>query len=243
MKKDLDFLKGIYIAHRGIHNNDGGIVENSVAAFKKAIDSGLAIELDLCMLKDGKIIVHHDDDFGRLLGLDKNVVDCTYDEIKDLKLLDSNECVPLFEDVLKFVDGKVLLDIEIKTGTPPEDICPKICELLDNYKGPFIVKSFSPLIVLWFKKNRPGYIRGQLAYNFKDNKTLKPMVKFALKNMLFNILTKPDFIAYDLQSLPNKKVARLGKNHPVLVWTITSDDELSDAKKYGDSFIFEGFEV
>ena len=240
LKKDLDFLKGIYIAHRGLHNNEAGIPENSLLAFKEALKLNMPVEFDLHLLKDGNIAVFHDDNLNRMTGCDKDIKNCTYNEIKDLKLLDTDERIPLFEDVLKLAGGKVLLDIEFKSDFPAGNLESKACEYLDNYNGDFVVKSFDPFSVRWFKKNRPDFVRGQLACNFAENKTLSSLKKFICRNMLVNIITNPDFIAYELQSMPNKKVAKYRKKkYPILIWTVRSDEDLKNSEKYGDSFIYE----
>lgn len=96
MKKDLNFLKNKIVAHRGYHDKDKGIPENSMLAFKRAIDENYLIEFDLHLLKDGKVVVFHDDNLKRMTGIDALIKDKTYEEIKQLKLLDTNERIPLF---------------------------------------------------------------------------------------------------------------------------------------------------
>ncbi|MCL2672043.1 MAG: glycerophosphodiester phosphodiesterase [Clostridiales bacterium] len=237
--KNLDILKARYIAHRGLHNRETGVPENSMAAFAAAVDAGLPVEFDLHLLKDGQIVVFHDDNLVRMTGLDKDIKDCTYDEIKDLTLYDTEERIPLLEDVLRLADGKVLLDIELKTDLPAGQLEAALCPLLDAYAGAFVVKSFSPFSVQWFHKHRPDYIRGQLSCDFRDA-DLRPLSKFICKHMLLHALAKPDFIAYALDSLPNRKVARFRKRGlPVLVWTIRSEEELERAREYGDGFVCE----
>lgn len=241
---DTKNLKGKCFAHRGVHDNKNGIPENSMLAFKTAIEKNTNIELDLHLLKDGKIVVFHDDNLHRMTGYSKDLKECTYDEIKNLKLLNTDEIIPLFEDILKLVDGKVSLDIEFKSDLPVGRLEEKACKYLDKYNGEFIVESFSPYSVNWFKKNRPNFIRGQLSCNFEDNETLNNFQKFIMKNMLLNFITRPDFIAYRLDSLPNRKVARYRrKGIPIFIWTIKSDEDLREAKKYGDSFIYENINI
>ncbi|MCL2382949.1 MAG: glycerophosphodiester phosphodiesterase [Oscillospiraceae bacterium] len=236
---EIEKLKGRLFAHRGLHDIDKGIPENSMLAFEKAVKKGTDIELDLHLLKDGNVVVFHDDDLRRMTGVKRVLKKCTYDEIKNLKLLATNETIPLLKDVLELVSGKVLLDVEFKYDIPAGDLESKACEYLDNYKGEFIVKSFNPYSVNWFRKNRPSFLRGQLSSNFKGEK-LNFLKKFVMKNMLLNFITKPDFIAYGLKALPNKRVEKYRrKGTPILVWTITSNEELEEAKKYGDSYIFE----
>lgn len=244
MKKDLEFLKNIYIAHRGLHNIEKGIPENSVLAFKEALKINQPIELDLHLLKDGKIVVFHDNNLYRMTGYNRDIKECTYNEIRKLRLLNTDESIPLFEDVLKLINGKVLLDIEFKHDLPAGNLEPKACKYLDNYTGKFVVKSFDPYIVKWFKKHRPNYIRGQLAYDFEDDEELGSLKKFICKKMLLNFITKPNFIAYGLQSLPNKRVAKYrNKNYPILAWTIRLNKDLEKAKKYSDSFIYEKIKI
>ena len=97
--RDIKFLEGNIIAHRGVH--DKQIIENTIEAFEKAIEKNYIIELDLHCTKDGKVIVFHDDNLKRLAGHDKNIKEITFDEIKKFKF------IPEFSEVLKKVDGKV----------------------------------------------------------------------------------------------------------------------------------------
>lgn len=77
------------IAHRGLYNNKEGIVENTIKAFNKAIEKGYAIELDVQILKDGNLIVFHDDNLLRLTGINKRVYDSTLEYIKSVNLLNT----------------------------------------------------------------------------------------------------------------------------------------------------------
>ena len=244
MKKNLEFLKGKYFTHRGLHNKAIGIPENSLLAFKESLKRNRPIEFDIHLLLDGNIVVFHDDNLYRMTGYNKDIKTCTYNDIKQLKLLDTKEKIPLLQEVLKLVDGEVLLDIELKYSQPAGKLEEKVCEYLDEYKGQFVVSSFNPLSIRWFKKHRPHYIRGTIAYETKVYERLGMIQKFIYKNMLLNFICKPDFIAYRLHSLPNKRVENYKKQgYPILVWTIKSDDDLKKAKKYGDSFIYEKIDI
>ena len=76
----LEDLKGLYIAHRGIQNDD--TIENTIPAFSLAISKKIPIEFDIHILKDGKLVVFHDDTLKRLMGIDKRIEDYTYEELK-----------------------------------------------------------------------------------------------------------------------------------------------------------------
>ncbi len=238
MIKDVSFLKQNLIAHRGLHDIKKGIPENSMPAFEAALKKGYLIELDIHILKDNSIVVFHDDNLKRMTGIDKKLKDLTYEEVKQYKLQKTDNYIPLLQDVLKLVDGKVPLVIEYKYDVISGSLEKESMKILKEYKGDFVVKSFHPLIVYRFKKYYPNIIRGQLSSKFKDDKwSLKKKVLF--KNMPFNFITKPDFISYDINSLPDKRIEKFRKNKPVICWTIRTKEQFDKAKKYCDNLICE----
>ena len=239
--KNCSYLKGIMIAHRGIFDNKK-IPENSMKAFSYALELGYAIELDVHILKDNNIIVFHDDNLKRMTGIDKDLKNCTYDEIKHFTLLNSKERIPLLCDVLKQIDGKVLLDIELKFDTKIGRLEKKLMEMLMNYHGDYVVKSFHPCSILWFKHHYPNVIRGQLGYGYQ-NKKLSFFSRYFMSHMLTTILTKPDFIAYGLDGIPCTHIKKKRKKGiPILIWNIHSEQDLQRAKKFGDGFICDGID-
>lgn len=242
MNKKLDFLKQNLIAHRGMHDIKKGVPENSIEAFEKAIKNNYIIELDIHILKDNSIVVFHDDDLNRMTGVQKNLRDVTYTEIKDLKLLNTNSCIPLLTEVLNLINGKVPVIVEFKYDVKCGRLEKKAMEILKNYKGQYAIQSFNVASVLWFKKNYPEVIRGQLASKFSKEDNVNIIKRIVLQNMLFNRFTKPDFIAYGIDGLPNKRVEEYRIKKTVLGWTIRTKEDFEKAKKYCDNFICENFE-
>ena len=231
--KDLSFLKEKAIAHRGIYDNKE-IAENSISAFKKCIKEKIPIELDIHLLKDNEIVVVHDDNLKRLTRFKRRLKDLTYDQIKDLKLLKTDDKIPTLKEVLDLVDGKVPLIIELKYDNLPSKLEKEVVKLLDNYKGEFAVKSFHPLIVYWFKKNRPEYIRGLLVPS--NGEELKRKV---LHSMILSRLADPDFISVDIRR-NNKKL--LKKDIPVLAWTIKNQEEYNINKEKYTNLIIDNYD-
>lgn len=233
--KDLSILNDIKIAHRGLCSK--GFPENSLSSYKRCVDKGIPIELDVHILKDNTLVVMHDDDTLRLTGKKIVLKDANYDDIKDLKLDGTDEKIPTFKEVLDLVNGKVLLDIELKVEVLDFRICHEICKYLDKYKGKFIVKSFNPAYIWWFKNNRSNYIRGLLVSRLKDTRMSK-FIKWVLYNMCFNSIVQPDFVAFDYRNLPNKKIDKLYNNGvPILLFTV-SEKEKIDYKYTG--LIYKG---
>ena len=215
--KKIDFLKYNLIAHRGLHDEENP--ENSIGAFKKAIKKGYIIELDVHLLRDNTVVVFHDDNLYRMTRKRKKIKDLTYDEIKDIKLLDSKYGIPTLDSVLRLVAGKVPLIIEMKYDLKAGLLEKEVVKLLDNYNGLFCVKSFNPLSVRWFKKNRPEYVRGLLVSN--KNKTFKEKISHSFLSFL---LSKPDFISCSYLMYDNRRIKKYMRKIPVIAWTIKSDN-------------------
>ena len=206
---DISFLKNSLIAHRGLHNDM--IPENSITAFKEAIKYNYIIELDVQILKDNNVVVFHDDNLRRLTGINKKIKDTTYDEIKKLKLLNTNEHIPLFLDVLKLVDGKVPLLIELKYDTKVGLLEDKLLSILKDYNGNYAFQSFNPRSLIYLKKKCPGILRGILVSDFKKT-NINLFKRIILKRMIFNYLIKPDFLSVNYNYLKNRKIQKYKNN-------------------------------
>lgn len=214
------------IAHRGIHNE--AIPENSMKAFSLALKKNIPIEFDVHILKDKNIVVFHDDNLKRMTNKDKFIKECTYEEIKDLKLKNTNEKIPLLKDVLKLVDGKVLLDIELKMDVTDHSLEDGLIEILKDYNGEVILKSFDFRKVKYLKKHT----------NYKIGLLIKRMSgfkDFIIRNINFNIMIKPDFLACNKNMLDCKSVKTFKKD--IYIWTIKNKDELKIYKS--DYYISE----
>ena len=105
-------------AHRGAHM---GNFENSIASSLKAIELGVdIIEVDVKTTKDGHLILMHDSSIDRTTTGTGQVEELTLAEIKAFKLKApygriSKESVPTFEEFLKVVKGKIMIDVDMKT--------------------------------------------------------------------------------------------------------------------------------
>lgn len=242
-KDKLKPYENKYIAHRGLFNNVD-IPENTISSFSKAVENNYGIELDVQLTTDNKLVVFHDESLLRMTGIDKLLRECSYDEIKDIKLLKTNETIPLFEDVLKVLHKDTPLIIEVKPEGRYIETTKATVEMMRNYDGLYNMESFNPYVVKYLKENEPQIIRGQLSENyFKTTSNLRWYEKFILTNLLFNFYNKPDYIAYDCKNTSNISfniVSRLYKAECV-AWTIKSQKQLEDNKKYYKCFIFDSF--
>ena len=243
-KSRFDGLYGFDIAHRGLHDKPN-IPENSMPAFKRAVDKGYGIELDVHLLADGELAVFHDNTLDRTTGKTGNIKDLTAAELKNYKLEESDENIPLFCEVLKLVDGKVPLIIELKTEGNSPRLCEAVMEALTDYEGAYCIESFDPRPLMWLKKHRPDITRGQLSQNFiKEKSGLSLPLRVVLTSLVLNFLTAPDFIAFkfsDRKLISNQISTKVLGLQPVC-WTIKNIEDHNTAKAEGYISIFEQFE-
>ena len=237
----ISWIKETPIAHRGLHTKD--IPENSLSAFENALKNNYAIELDVQFTKDKEVVVFHDENLKRITNDTRNIEDVNYDELKSLRLGNTNEIIPTLEEVLELVDSKVAILIEIKDCKDYIELSEKTYEILKGYEGNYAIQSFNPFILEWYKNNASEVVRGQLSGTFTEgSESLNSFEKFALKNMLLNFKSKPNYIGYDLEGIPKSKLESLRKKGvPIIVWTVKNKEDMEKAYKYSDNITFENF--
>ena len=237
----ISWIKETPIAHRGLHTKD--IPENSLSAFENALKNNYAIELDVQFTKDKEVVVFHDENLKRMTNDTRNIEDVNYDELKNLRLGNTNEIIPTLEEVLELVDSKVAILIEIKDSKDYIELSEKTYEILKGYEGNYAIQSFNPFILEWYKNNASEVIRGQLSGTFTEgSESLNSFEKFVLKNMLLNFKSKPNYIGYDLEGIPKSKLESLRKKGvPIIVWTVKNKEDMEKAYKYSDNITFENF--
>lgn len=227
------------VAHRGLWGDN--IIENSITAYKNAVDKNYPIEIDLYLTKDGRLVSFHDNTLKRMTGADGNIYDKTLNELNSLYLLDekgnkTSEKIPTFDQVLAIAENKVPLLIEIK-NQPDSSVVDKVVERLKNYKGEFALQSFNPLYILRVKKLAPNFIRGVLGTADANDKS--KFKNFIVKTMPLNFLIKPDFISYEYKFIP--KFAKKTKKTSLISWTLTNREAEEKVSPYVDNVIFENY--
>ena len=240
----LQALRGWGYAHRGLHRP--GVPENSMAAFRDALEAGYGIELDIHLTRDGDLAVIHDTSLKRTAGCDVKITDLTLADLGSYRLEGTEETIPAFHQVLDLYAGKAPLIIELKAdGNNQQQLVDTAVAAMKGYNGPWCMESFDPRCVYYLKKNHPEVIRGQLSENFfASTNNLSWMVKFLLTNNLSNIMTQPDFVAYRFDhrnATPMNTIwKKLWKLQPV-TWTIKTQEDYDTAVAEGWLPIFEGF--
>ena len=239
----MNTLRGWNYAHRGLHTEDKP--ENSLGAFRAALENGYGIELDIHLLADGNLAVLHDSLLKRTTGAEGRIENLTTQQLTDYRLEGTDEPIPAFSQVLELFDGKAPLIVELKSHAGNHAaLCEAACKMLDTYHGPFCIESFDPRCIYWLRKHRPEIIRGQLIENSLKNKEPYPFIlRLIMTLQLTNFLTKPDFVAHkfaDRKFISNLLVHNLWGIQGV-TWTLKTKGDFDTAVEEGYLPIFEGF--
>ncbi len=230
------WLKEGVLYHRGKYSDS--VKENTMEAFSLAINDKLGIELDVRLSKDNEVVVIHDGNLKRVYGVDKDVSECSFKELSDY----SDGKIPLLKDVLDLVDDRVGLMIEIKSnkvGVLEE----KTYEILKNYRGRYVVVSFNPFSLKYFRKRDSSIIRGQLSYSY-DGSGYPWLVRVCLRRLWFNFISKPHFISYGIDNCNInflKKVRK--KGYFIIGWTYKNKKNDEILKQIYDNMIVEKIEM
>ncbi len=240
----IAWLTSTLIAHRGLHS--ATVPENSMAAFEAAVDKGYIIELDAQLTQDNQVVVLHDNDLNRMLGVDKKITEITYEDLQDYTITGSDQKIPLLSEVLDMIDDRVPVLIEVKNDLKVGQLEGAMYQVLKDYTGRFAVIAFNPYSLEWFKKNAPTMIRGQVSGHFKLSaeakaKGEKPLVwykQFMLSNLLMNFTSKPNFIVYEIEDTSIFRILSIKLlDVPLLGYAIDNQAEYDKAKHNFDNLM------
>ena len=235
---DMTWLFQTPVAHRGLH--DDILPENSIPAFRAALERGFNIEIDVHLSSDGHLVVFHDDNLKRVCGVDKKVRKCTLEELRTMRLKGTENTIPTFDEFLALVDGKVGILCEIKGLNPYDNrISAAVCERLKTYVGKIALQSFNYGAVRYCRQHT-DLPCGQLCTWQNPSTTGRSHLTDFMGKLWINKLSKPHFIAYDVRALEdNPYIVKARKSLPVITWTVDSAEKLARAEKYADNIIFE----
>lgn len=237
------------ITHRGLHDREAGVIENSMPAFEAAIAAGYGIELDVQLTKDHQPMVFHDYDMARLTGEAGPIQMRDANTVRAMTLTDSDDTIFDLSDVLSLVAGRVPLLIEIKDqdGDMGPNVGPlerAVAQALSTYDGHAAVMSFNPYSTTLMGELCPNRPRGLVTSNFvtKAWDPLSEKTRERLRAIPDYDGSGACFISHDRKDLDSDRVAELkDQGAQVLCWTIKSQKQADAALKVADNITFEGF--
>lgn len=232
--------RGRLFAHRGLHGPDAA--ENTLPAFDAACRFGYGIELDVRFSRDGQLIVFHDDTLERMCRDARRPEELSVAELKALPLMPVNGEIPTFDEVLRLIDGRVPLLVEIKNCRRINALTDAVCARLAEYPGEYLIESFNPLCLMRLRRIAPHVLRGQLVASREETaQTTGAALALALSALLTNVLSRPDFVAYNIadEKSPAPHLQRGLYRTPMAAWTVRDETQLALARRRGDMVIFE----
>lgn len=231
------------IAHRGWHWEEG-IDENSWEAIEMALSHDLPIEFDIHLSRDGVPFIHHDLNLKRMTGKDVKGTILRADELSKIKTPNSQKGIPLLEEVLSYIGGRVPLVIEIKRTENTTHLEEATAELLKNYSGEFSLQSFHPGTMNYFRGLNRGYTLGYLSGSL-DDEDLNFFTKTMLKSLSLVPFLKPDYIGYEVGLLSQRAPQHMRNDYniPLIGWTVRNERQKQICQNYADNMIFENINI
>jgi glycerophosphoryl diester phosphodiesterase len=236
-------------AHRGLHDRAHGVIENSLSAFRAAIDAGYGIELDVQRSADDVPIVFHDDDMDRLTDARGAFRDRSAAELGRTVLRGGSDRIPTLQEVLALVAGQVPLLVEIKENWNTMEDTDGILEdataaALAGYAGPVAVMAFNPHCIAHMARLAPDLPRGLTteAYDPIQNAPIPAEVCDHLREIPDYDRTGSSFISHQVSDLGRPRVAALkAQGAVILCWTVRSAEAEAKARTVAHNITFEGY--
>jgi glycerophosphoryl diester phosphodiesterase len=244
--KSLDWLTARPIAHRGLHDAVHGVIENTAAAVRAAIDGHYGLEVDVQVSRDGEAMVHHDDMLGRLTDGVGRLDALTAAELKRVAFRGSDEPMMTLGELCDLIGGRATLLIEMKSRFDGDPRLPlRVATVLGSYRGPAAPMSFDPRQLSLLRQKSRDLVLGVIAAKYRPHPywdLMPAWMRYGMGYLLTALAPRPQFVAYGLNNLPALAplVARHVFGLPLLAWTVRTDAERNAASRWADQMIFEG---
>jgi glycerophosphoryl diester phosphodiesterase len=242
-----DWLTARPVAHRGLHDQARGVIENMPAAAQAAIANRFAIECDIQLSSDGEAMVYHDEGLGRLTEGSGPLRAKTATELKAVTFRGTAERMMTLADLCALVAGRVPLVIEVKSHFDGDrKLVKRMAEVLSSYDGRAVGMSFDPDQVVALRELIPDRPRGIVAerhYTESDWPDASQAQRYDMTHLHHFFRSQPDFVAYSVDELPAAApwIARHVFRCPLLTWTVRTQAQRAHAARHADQMIFEGF--
>ena len=236
------------IAHRALHDATKGVYENCRSAIIAAIEHGYAIEIDLQLSLDGRAIVFHDGMLDRLTNKCGYVANYTAAELSQTKVGSGRDVIEPLEDILRLIDGRVPLLIELKDQSRQLSqtdgrLERATIDALSLYQGPVAVMSFNPHMIENLAKLTPDLPLGLTTGSFMDPSWGIDAERVAHLSQIADFdPTRYSFVSQFALELTAPCIQTLKEQGAaIFTWTIRSPEAEAIARQTVDNITFEGY--
>ncbi|TKD63641.1 glycerophosphodiester phosphodiesterase [Flavobacterium sp. ASW18X] len=218
----MQTTKPLVIGHRGAMGYE---TENTLASVQKAMDMGVdMIEIDVINIKSGETVVFHDKTLDRLGNAGGNIEEYNLYDLKKV-ILDGNHRIPLLQDVLKLINNKVALNIELKgDGTAN-----RVNFITDYYvkNGGWEWKNIVISSFNWEELRRLRKLNPEIAIAVLTEED--PVAAIAVAKELNAVAINPYF-----EELTQEKVDKIqSEGFKVLTWTVNEPAAIKKMQEFG----------
>ena len=219
----LGWLVDRPIAHRGLHDGNVAVMENSLSAARAAVAAGYGVECDVMLSADGVPMVFHDATLARMTGAGGRTSERTADDLSALALGGGTDTIPTVAAFLEAVGGAVPILMELKGSSPSEDVgfLARLLPVLSVYDGSLALMSFDPWLIA------------------EAIRTAAHPVGLTAEGL------RPDLLAAHRRVYEGGCAfatwVRDERKHPVITWTVRTPGDVAVSLGHGDQMTFEGF--
>jgi glycerophosphoryl diester phosphodiesterase len=243
---ELDWLIARPVAHRGLHDAQNGVIENTASAFAAAIAGRYGIECDLQVSADGEAMVFHDDALGRLTESSARLDAMSATDLRRVAFKATADRMLTLGELCELTAARTPLVIELKSRFDGDRrLAARAVQVLSGYRGPAAVMSFDAAQIAAVRAMAPALPRGLIAQGRyrRERDELMAAAQRSMAAVAHALRAHPQFIAYSVSDLPAAlpTVARAIFGLPILTWTVRCSDDRQRAARYADQMIFEGF--
>lgn len=205
--------------------------ENTLGGFLAAAEAGFAVELDVTMSQDGELIVIHDDTLDRTTEGHGPVAEAAWPQLAALPNAKgwgepwAEERLTRLDEVLSAIQGRVLVDIELKSPpgrADPAPLASRVAALVRRLGlvERVFVSSFSPYVLGALRAAAPEIFRAQLVGTF-EGAGLPVHERLALRAHLLTKISHPDILIPEDRLVRPSEVRRwIDAGYAIFTWTV-----------------------
>ena len=223
--------KPLVIGHRGAMGHE---TENTLASVQKALDLGVdMIEIDIFKVKSGELVVFHDKTLNRLANAPGNIEDYNYFTLASQVILEGNHKIPLLQDVIRLIDKKTRLNIEIKGKGTTDRLNHIVRHFIEDKEWPadsFIISSFD-----WDELKEMRRINDQVKIAVLTDSDPTEAIDMATE--LNAEAINPHFKRLTQENVNTIK----GEGFKIYTWTVNEPEDIISMKRFGVDGIITNF--
>ncbi len=218
------------IGHRGAK---GHVAENTLESIEKALELGAdGVEIDVFRCDSGEIVLMHDETVDRTTNGSGYIEDLSVFQINSLTV-EGKYKIPILQDVLKLLQGKAKLNIELKGKKTADKVSHIVNYYIENrgwHAGDILVSSFNWDELRSFRERNDKVPIGVLTEE-------DPLKALAVAKELNAYAIHPDFKTLTAENVEEIQDA----GFKIFTWTVNEPEDIQRIKELGVDAIISDY--